>query len=72
MIFYEQLMDMVSETLEGGDLTIDPPLDPLLKHLHLEVEDFPDVIAFLDALNDESYDKTVPKEVPSGLKVSGE
>ncbi len=72
MIFYEQLMDRVSETLDGGDAVADAPLDPLLKHLHLEVEDFPDVLAFLNALNDESYDVSVPKAVPSGLKVSGE
>lgn len=72
MTFYEQLMDMVSETLAGADTTIDPPLDPLLKHLHLEVEDFLDVLAFLDALNDSSFDKSEPKEVPSGLPVSGE
>ncbi|MCB1225924.1 MAG: hypothetical protein KDK99_08965, partial [Verrucomicrobiales bacterium] len=36
LIFYEQLMDTVSETLDGGDASLDPPLDPLLKHLHLE------------------------------------
>ena len=70
--FYEQLMDIVSETLDGGDASMDPPLDPLLKHLHLEVEDFPGVLAFLDALNDESYDTSLPESVPSGLSVSGE
>ena len=70
--FYEQLMDTVSETLDGGDASFDPPLDPLLKHLHLEMDDFPDVLAFLDALNDESYDTSIPDSVPSGLSVSGE
>jgi len=72
MNFYEQLMDIVSETLDGGDTSMEPPLDPNLKHLHLEVEDFPDVLAFLSALNDKSYDTSIPASVPSGLKVSGE
>ena len=72
MNFYEQLMDVVSETLDGGDGSIDPPLDPLLKHLHLEAGDFEDVLAFLDALNDASYDTTVPVTVPSSLPVNGE
>ncbi len=71
MVFYEKLMDAAAEVLDGGADT-DPPFDPLLKHLHLEAEDFEDVLAFLDALNDEAWDKSVPKSVPSGLKVGGE
>jgi len=30
------------------------------------------VLAFLSALNDKSYDTSIPASVPSGLKVSGE
>lgn len=71
MIFYEKLMDAAAEVLDGGAET-DPPFDPLLKHLHLEAEDFEDVLAFLDALNDEDYDQSVPESVPSGLVVGGE
>ena len=72
MVFYEQLMDTVSETVDGGDKTAVPPLDPLLRRLAFSVDDEPDLIAFLDSLNDDSYDKTIPKQVPSGLKVAGE
>lgn len=71
MVFYEKLMDATAEVLDGGADT-DPPFDPLLKHLHLEAEDFEDVLAFLDALNDERFDKSEPDSVPSGLKVGGE
>lgn len=71
MTFYEELMDAATEVLDGGADT-DPPFDPLLKHLHLEAEDFEDVLAFLDALNDEDYDNSQPESVPSGLKVGGE
>lgn len=71
MTFYEELMDAATEVLDGGADT-DPPFDPLLKHLHLEAEDFEDVLAFLDTLNDENYDQSLPKSVPSGLKVGGE
>jgi cytochrome c peroxidase len=68
-IFYEALADAVSETLDGGDTTTQPRLDPLLKHLNLNADDFPALEAFLDALNDEAYDQTIPAEVPSGLPV---
>ncbi|MCF6313591.1 MAG: cytochrome-c peroxidase [Verrucomicrobiales bacterium] len=40
--------------------------DPLLKHLHLEAEDFVEVLDFLDALNGENWDKTIPDQVPAG------
>jgi cytochrome c peroxidase len=30
-----------------------------------------DLVAFLGALNDESFDRTIPERVPSGLKVGG-
>ncbi len=72
MVFYELLMDSVSETVDGGDKAASPPLDPLLKRLAFTVADEPDLIAFLDSLNDDSYDKSIPEHVPSGLKVAGE
>lgn len=69
--FYERLSDEVSETLDGGDTTAHPALDPLLKQLDLNAEQFPDLEAFLDALNDNGYDRSVPPQVPSGLPVGG-
>lgn len=69
LVFYERLSDAVSETLDGGDATAQPALDPLLKHLNLNAEDFPDLEAFLAMLNDDGYDRSVPPKVPSGLPV---
>ena len=71
MIFYEELMDAVGETLDGADDSARPRLDPLLKQLNLNTDDFPALEAFLDALNDDGYDKSEPAGVPSGLPVAG-
>lgn len=69
LAFYERLSDAVSETLDGGDATAHPALDPLLKRLDLNAEDFPDLETFLEMLNDDGYDRSVPPKVPSGLPV---
>jgi len=31
----------------------------------------PEIIAFLNALNDDNFDKIIPNSVPSGLPVGG-
>ena len=69
LVFYEQLSDAVSETLDGGDANAKPALDPLLKQLDLNAEDFPDLKAFLEMLNDDRYDRSVPSKIPSDLPV---
>lgn len=46
-------------------------LDPLLRQLRGVDNDDEDLIAFLDALNDDSFDRTVPQRVPSGLPPGG-
>jgi len=46
-------------------------LDPLLRRLRGVDEADEDLIAFLDALNDGSFDRTIPPRVPSGLPVGG-
>ena len=45
-------------------------LDPLLRQLNVR-GGRQDVIAFLGALNDDGFDKTIPAKVPSGLKPGG-
>lgn len=46
-------------------------VDPLARRLD-DPDDAADaIIAFLDALNDDSFDKTIPSRVPSGLSVGG-
>ena len=69
LIFYDELAEAVTETLDGGSPTAQPPLDPLLKHLNLLAEDFPPLEAFLDTLSSDTYDQTTPTRVPSGLPV---
>ena len=46
-------------------------LDPLLRRLRGVDDDDEDLIAFLHALSDSSFDRTIPAKVPSGLPVGG-
>jgi cytochrome c peroxidase len=46
-------------------------LDPLLRRLRGVDEDDPDLLAFLRALSDDSYDRAIPARLPSGLPVGG-
>jgi cytochrome c peroxidase len=46
-------------------------LDPLLRRLRGVDDDDGDLLAFLGALSDESFDRTIPNRVPSGLPVGG-
>ena len=56
----------MTETLDGGDTT-GPPLDPLLRRLNLDPDDFPALEAFLGALDDSADSAIEPSKVPSGL-----
>ena len=46
-------------------------LDPLLRRLRGVDDDDIDLLAFLRALSDDSFDRTIPARVPSGLPVGG-
>jgi cytochrome c peroxidase len=46
-------------------------LDPLLRRLRGVDDDDEDLLAFLRSLSDESFDRTIPDRVPSGLPVGG-
>ena len=65
--FYDDLAERVSETLDGGDQTAQPPLDPLLRQLQLDPEDFEPIESFLDAVSSADYDHSEPTRIPSGL-----
>jgi cytochrome c peroxidase len=69
LLFYDRLMDQAAEVLEGGDTATLPPLDPLLRKMNMLPEDHAPLAAFLDALNSDDYDKSMPQSVPSGLPV---
>ena len=63
------------EDLSGGKIRnqrIEPhQIDPLIKNLKLEFRDISSIVEFLNTLNDDHFDKSIPKKVPSGLKVGG-
>jgi cytochrome c peroxidase len=46
-------------------------IDPLARQLNMRGRGQRDIIAFLAALTDPSFDKTIPERVPSGLLVGG-
>ena len=46
-------------------------LDPLLRRLRDVDDSEEEIIEFLSALNDDSFDKTIPSRVPSGLPPGG-
>lgn len=66
LLFYDELAGEVSETLDGFDGQ-ESDLDPLLSLLALQESDFPALEAFMEALNDPNYDRSIPASVPSGL-----
>lgn len=47
-------------------------LDPLLGQMQLQNNQIDDIIAFIGALDDNSFDRTIPSRVPSGLPVGGD
>ncbi len=65
--FYEDLSFNKSRNPEVAVNNI----DTLAKNLSLKVKDMPAIISFLNTLNDENFDKTIPESVPSGLEVGG-
>ena len=46
-------------------------LDPLVRELGEVEADDVELIEFLRALSDDSFDRTIPERVPSGLPVGG-
>ena len=46
-------------------------LDPLVLQLNMRGGRQDDLVAFLGALNDPDFDRTIPERVPSGLPVGG-
>ena len=68
--FYDDVQGRRGERNRNANLRRDQ-LDPLLQRLRGVDDDEGALIAFLNALNDDSFDKTVPSRVPSGLHPGG-
>ncbi|WP_341220547.1 cytochrome-c peroxidase [Polaribacter atrinae] len=58
----------------GGAINPNVPqnqIDPLARQLQMDDDVTGAIIAFMEALNDPNFDKTIPVSVPSGLPVGG-
>ncbi|MCP4522173.1 MAG: cytochrome C peroxidase [Cytophagales bacterium] len=69
MNFYESISDGDDDEL-NENLTLHK-LDKEMKNLELDDDDITSIIAFMNTLNDDNFDKTIPNSVPSGLPVGG-
>ncbi|WP_247236861.1 cytochrome-c peroxidase [Telluribacter sp. SYSU D00476] len=63
------------EDVSGGEIS-NPhvkanQMDPLAVQMNVSFQDISRIVEFLNTLNDDSFDKTVPQRVPSGLPVKG-
>jgi len=72
----EEVMDFYEDVAEGDDdqrnvNVAENELDEEMQDLDLDDDQIDSIIAFLNALNDDSFDKTIPLSVPSGLPVGG-
>lgn len=72
----EEVMEFYEEVSEGDDDVINAnvranDIDPLVRGLHMDDDINDAIIAFMGALNDSNFDKTIPSTVPSGLPVGG-
>jgi cytochrome c peroxidase len=66
---------MFYEDIAGGKV-INPlvkrsQMDTLATHMDVNFKDISRIVEFLNCLNDDNFDKTIPVSVPSGLRVSG-
>ena len=46
-------------------------LDPDIRDLDLRGQDIDAILSFLNTLNDNNFDRTIPNTVPSGLNPGG-
>ncbi len=69
----EDVMDFYDDLEDGSQNphVADNQLDDLVDPLDLNDGQVDAILAFLEALNDDSFDKSVPVRVPSGLSVGG-
>ena len=78
------LFDNLEDVLEfyndisGGNgdsqnpLVADNDIDDDAEDLNLNRRDIDQIILFLNTLNDDGFDKTIPQNIPSGLRVGGD
>ena len=69
-------MEFYEEVAEGDDdqrnvNVAESQLDEEIRDLTLDDDHVDAIIAFIQTLNDDNFDKTIPESVPSGLPVGG-
>ncbi len=72
----EEVMEFYEEVAEGDNDLLNAnltqnQLDEEMQDLELDGDQIDAIIAFMNALNDDDFDKTIPSNVPSGLPVGG-
>lgn len=67
LMFYEDVAGgkILNPNVKAGQV------DSLATHMDVNFKDISRIVEFLNTLNDDSFDKTIPVSVPSGLKVGG-
>ena len=65
--FYQ---DISQKNVKNPNVNYDD-LDALIHEIDLKVKDMQPIINFLNTLNDDSFSKDIPTNVPSGLQVGG-
>jgi cytochrome c peroxidase len=74
--FYRRISRGGGRRGDGGGRGFNPQvsrdqIDPLARQLNMRGRGQQDIIAFLRALDDSNFDRTIPERVPSGLTVGG-
>lgn len=69
MEFYESIGEGDEEELNVN--VSEDQLDEEMQDLDLDEDQIDAIIAFMNTLNDDSFDKTIPDSIPSGLPVGG-
>jgi cytochrome c peroxidase len=65
--FYEDIASGISKNPHVPN----DNLDSLIKKINIKVIDMSPIISFFNCLNDENFDKEIPRQVPSNLPVGG-
>ncbi|MCE6993134.1 cytochrome-c peroxidase [Dyadobacter sp. CY323] len=67
LMFYEDIAGgkILNPNVKAGGI------DSLATHMDVNFKDISKIVEFLNTLNDDAFDKTVPASVPSGLPVTG-
>ncbi len=72
----EDVLEFYEDIAEGDDdqrntNVSENQLDEEMQDLDMDDDQIDEIIAFLNTLNDDDFDKTIPNNVPSGLPVGG-